>query len=154
MLCTSCMYYGKDACLCIYKVNVWHCTSEICSTYVPVKFHKRNAFHEVLGCCSLQETLPVWSHLLLPLLYHSIKHDPLSIYTCIVSVRGLVTVTITLVYIYAWVLLCHYSLMVAVCYRNVGKQVSHLASVYKPSRCFILILIPETASMVSVNTCA
>ena len=28
-------------------------------TYVPVKFHKRKAFHEVLGCCSLQETLPV-----------------------------------------------------------------------------------------------
>ena len=26
-------------------------------------------------------------------------------------------------------------IMVAVCYRNVGKQVSQLASVYKPSRC-------------------
>ena len=35
-------------------------------------------------------------------------------------------------YIYAWVLPCHYSLMmVAVCYRNVGKTVSQLASVYE-----------------------
>ena len=55
------------------------------------------------------------------------SHSPLSL-----SPSPITSFAVTITLIYAWVLLCHYSLMmVAVCYRNV----SHLASVCKPSRC-------------------
>ena len=51
------------------------------------------------------------------------------------SPSTITSLAVTIILIYAWVLPCHYSLMmVAVCYPNVGKTVFQLASVYKNLR--------------------